>query len=131
MGLPYPSEHPQLAPPFECDSLFDDDESDSLRISDIPENCSIASERSPPIPGLHYDPSLLLSNESCAEIIRYIEDTYIPPERAVNQVMLFGGTSGLPIFFDLLLAEIAELLLHYLPKSVYEMLFPYSDLTPS
>ncbi|KAF9266157.1 hypothetical protein L218DRAFT_897099 [Marasmius fiardii PR-910] len=96
----------------------------------------------PPIPGLFFDPSLLLPEEVADTVFRYCLETYFTSP-GVNQVMLFGhapsptlslgskehtATSGIPAPLLSLLYTVSELLRPLLPPDVHSLLFP---LVPS
>ncbi|KAL0576594.1 hypothetical protein V5O48_005387 [Marasmius crinis-equi] len=101
------------------------------------EDTTLARLFCPPIPGLFFDPSLLLSEEIADSVFRYCLETYFTsPE--VNQVMLFGrapdslspsspqatGQSGIPTPLVALLSTLSDLLQPCLPPNVHSLLFP-------
>ena len=132
------------------DSLFDDDSiSEEGEVVDI----SLPANRSaPPIPGLFFEPSLLLLQELADSVSSYCLDTYFKSP-GVNQVMLFtrflspppssaaqlspttinsddvmnsnsNADPGLPNILLGLLETISTLLKPVLPPQTYDLLFP-------
>lgn len=134
---------------FDVDSLFD---SASPLENSFPEfanntcDASIfpAQRNAPPILGLFFDPTILISEEMEEKLISdamnyfHFRDTSNPPRadrndinnnNNINQAMLFGrlsssGSSGLPPFLDELLVALAAVLEPHLPMETHEMLFP-------
>jgi 2OG-Fe(II) oxygenase superfamily len=99
----------------------------------------IARRSAPPIPGLFFDPSLLLPADLADSVLRsctksFFDDHGGGAARAgVNQVMLFGraghdsgSSSAFPPFLNGLLAATSELLAQHptLPRETHAMLFP-------
>ena len=93
----------------------------------------------PPIPGLFFDPSLLLPETVADTVFRYCLGRYFSSPD-VNQVMLFGrapssepsspaapeqtNLSGIPPPLQSLLSTLSELLHPRLPQKVHTLLFP-------
>ncbi|GLB34271.1 putative 2OG-Fe(II) oxygenase superfamily protein [Lyophyllum shimeji] len=91
----------------------------------------------PPIQGLFFTPTLLLSERTADSVIRYCLDTYFHTP-CVNQVMLFGrfiappspggaeapSTTGLPPILRELLLTLQEMLRPVLPPKTHALLFP-------
>ena len=121
------------------DSLFsfDGDISEEGEIVDIP---FPANRTAPPIPGLFFEPSLLLLQELADSVFSYCLDTYFKSP-GVNQVMLFtrflsppssaaqlsptiNSNAGLPNILLGLLETISTLLKPILPPQTYDLLFP-------
>jgi hypothetical protein len=126
------------------DSLFSFDD-DILEDSEI----SLPANRTaPPIPGLFFEPSLLLLQELADSVSSYCLDTYFKSP-GVNQVMLFSRflssppssaaqpsptinadvmnsnvDTGLPNILLGLLETISTLLRPILPPQTYDLLFP-------
>ena len=100
----------------------------------------IARRSAPPIPGLFFDPSLLLPADLANSVLRSCMksffDDHVEADAAgagVNQVMLFGraghdsgSTSAFPRFLNELLAATSKLLTQHptLPRETHAMLFP-------
>ena len=136
------------------DSLFsfDDDASEEGEIVDISESLPAANRTAPPIPGLYFEPSLLLLQELADSVSSYCLDTYFKSP-GVNQVMLFtrfsspqshtssaaqlspsinsnvrnsnlNANAGLPNILLELLETISTLLKPILPPQTYDLLFP-------
>lgn len=83
----------------------------------------------PRIPGLHFDPNILLDQSYADELARSV----LPYFRGgSNQVMLFGCAAsrdselpgGLPTFISELITHLSNLLRDQLPPSTYQLLFP-------
>ena len=139
-----------LSSTYYPDSLFsfDDDTPEESEIVDI----SLPANRTaPPIPGLYFEPSLLLLQELADSVSSYCLDTYFKSPD-VNQVMLFtrfsppppssaaklsptfnsdvimnsnlNADSGLPDILLGLLETISTLLKPILPRQTYDLLFP-------
>ena len=102
---------------------------------------AIARRSAPPIPGLFFDPSLLLPADLADTVLRscmrsFFDDHGGGAEAAgagVNQVMLFGraahdsgSSSAFPPSLNELLAATSELLAQHptLPRETHAMLFP-------
>lgn len=111
-------------------SLFGSDSTSSSITKGLDEDSHrTGSISKPPIPGLYFDPHTLLAQDECTRIIQYLETTYFPTNKpTVNQVMLFGGSNGLPPFFHSILDELARLLRHEIPRETYDLLFPSKQL---
>ncbi|ESK94097.1 fe2og oxygenase family oxidoreductase [Moniliophthora roreri MCA 2997] len=99
----------------------------------------------PPIPGLFFDPSLLIPAEFADAVVKYCLNTYFTSPH-VNQIMLFERApppspssapsestprlneddvgSGLPPTLTTLLSTLSEILSVSLPPSVHTLLFP-------
>lgn len=83
----------------------------------------------PGIPGLHFDPQVLLDQSYADELVR---STFPYFQGGSNQVMLFGRAAspdgelpgGLPIFVSELITRLATLLRDRLPPSTYQLIFP-------
>ena len=89
----------------------------------------VATILAPSIPGLHFDPNVLLDQSYADELAR----TVIPYFQGdSNQVMLFGRAAshdgelpgGLPIFVSDLITRLSNLLRDRLPESTHSLLFP-------
>ena len=151
-GLPNHEEQHSTSSLFSAyhpDSLFsfDDDISEEGEIEDI----SLPANRTaPPIPGLYFEPSLLLLQELADSVSSYCLDTYFKSP-SVNQVMLFTRFSspptsaaqlsptmtdsdvmnsnlnagvGLPNILLGLLETVSTLLKPTLPPQTFDLLFP-------
>jgi hypothetical protein len=101
---------------------------------------TIARRSAPPIPGLFFDPSLLLPADLADSVLRSCMRSFFDDRGAagagVNQVMLFGraghdsgSSSAFPLFLNELLAATSELLAQHptLPRETHAMLFPPAD----
>jgi hypothetical protein len=141
-GLPNHEDQLSLLSAYYPDSLFslDDGISEESEIVDI----SLPANRTaPPIPGLFFEPSLLLLQELADSVSSYCLDTYFKsPGASVNQVMLFtrflsppcsaaqlspstvNSDAGLPNILLGLLETISTLLKPILPPQTYDLLFP-------
>jgi hypothetical protein len=100
-----------------------------------PENadltCPISRRSAPPIPGLFFDPSLLLPADLAESVLRSCMGSFFAhPGGGVNQVMLFGRagreSGAFPPFLSDLLAATSTLLMQHptLPRETHAMLFP-------
>jgi hypothetical protein len=100
---------------------------------------TISRRSAPPIPGLFFDPSLLLPADLADSVLRSCMRSFFGDHdhggggAGVNQVMLFGraghdsGTSSaFPLFLNELLEATSELLAQHpaLPRETHAMLFP-------
>jgi hypothetical protein len=97
---------------------------------------TIARRSAPPIPGLFFDPSLLLPADLADSVLRSCMRSFFDDHgggAGVNQVMLFGraghdsgSSSAFPNFLNELLAATSELLAQHptLPRETHAMLFP-------
>jgi len=102
---------------------------------------TIARRSAPPIPGLFFDPSLLLPADLANSVLRSCMRSFFDAHghagaaagAGVNQVMLFGrashdsgSSSAFPRFLNELLAATSELLAQHptLPRETHAMLFP-------
>ncbi|THH14187.1 hypothetical protein EW146_g6120 [Bondarzewia mesenterica] len=109
-----------------------------------------ARRRALPIPGLFFDPSVLLPPERAVDVFRKCIDTYFRDDENINQVMLFGraragvkdaplesspvdgapshqipqANYGLPSFLRSLLSDLESLLRPSLPPLTHRLLFP-------
>ncbi|KAI0265051.1 hypothetical protein BC834DRAFT_814182, partial [Gloeopeniophorella convolvens] len=87
----------------------------------------------PPIPGLFYDPGLLLPAELADSVLHACTTAFFADPR-VNQVMLFGRAGradGLPPFLRALLDAAAALLQPpALPPAAHALLFPLPGHAP-
>lgn len=124
----------------DTDSLFNDLEEDSIpplleetlsidcnNIDDI-----VAIRTRPPIPGLFFDPSVVLPSRLADEVVSFCMRTYfLNPED--NQVMLFGRflplsgsseSSGFPPILLDLLETMSLILRSCLQPETYSLLFP-------
>ena len=134
------------------DSLFDEPQelssttpgtrTGAITGPDVPRNyndltCTIIARRSaPPIPGLFFDPGLLLPPDLADSVLHACTRSFFPPPgdgtpSQVNQVMLFGRAgheedTAFPPFLGALLAATATLLRRgaALPDETYALLFP-------
>jgi alkylated DNA repair dioxygenase AlkB len=83
----------------------------------------------PEIPGLHFDPNVLLDQSYANELARNALPYF---QGGSNQVMLFGRAAspdselpgGLPIFISELITHLTNLLRDRLPPSTHQLLFP-------
>jgi len=100
----------------------------------IEHNKIIALRISPPIPGLYFQPTLVLPQELANQVVSFCMKTYFLTP-ADNQVMLFGrylppsdtpynSSSGFPDILHILLDNISCLLRSILPPETYDLLFP-------
>ncbi|TFK69431.1 hypothetical protein BDN72DRAFT_796560 [Pluteus cervinus] len=127
----------------EPDSLFDEDDiapksppSETQPSIDVAPTPALVT--APPIPGLFFDPTLLLPQELADSTMIFCLDTYFV-DKAANQVMLFGrppviaddlsstpvdANVGLPSKLVDLLDFLSAFLQPSLPKETYELLFP-------
>jgi len=114
-----------------------------LRDADVP-----AQRTAPPIPGLFFDPALLLPEDLAEDVMWTCIRTYFQHSGA-DQVMLFERTppdplslpseeaspvsagSGLPPILLTLLATLASLLEPLLPASTHALLFPPPSSAPT
>ena len=142
-GLP---NHESLLSDYYPDSLFSlDDDHDGISEEGEAEIVDIslpANRTAPPIPGLFFEPSLLLLQELADSVSSYCLDTYFKSP-GVNQVMLFtrflsppcssaqlspstlsNSDAGLPNILLGLLETISTLLKPILPPQTYDLLFP-------
>jgi hypothetical protein len=98
---------------------------------------TITRRSAPPIPGLFFDPSLLLPTDLADSVLRSCMRSFFDSQGAagagVNQVMLFGraghdsgSSSAFPPFLNELLVATSELLAQHptLPRETHAMLFP-------
>ena len=97
---------------------------------------AISRRFAPPIPGLFFDPSLLLPADLAESVLRSCMSSFFGGgggSSEVNQVMLFGraghecgSLSAFPPFLSELLAATSALLLRHptLPRETHAMLFP-------
>ncbi|KIM35183.1 hypothetical protein M413DRAFT_368987 [Hebeloma cylindrosporum] len=118
------------------DSLFDgldnlDEDSFATELN-VNSDHFLAYKTAPPIPGLFFDPSVLIPQELADSVVAFCMKTYFR-SAADNQVMLFGrfspsdsskSTSGLPPILSSLLKELSSLLQSVLPPKTYSLLFP-------
>ena len=133
---------------YSPDSLFSFDDD----ISEEDETSLPANRTAPPIPGLFFEPSLLLLQELADSVSSYCLDTYFKSP-GVNQVMLFtrflsppcsaapqlsptdvmdsnlNADAGLPNILLGLLETISTLLKPFLPPQTYDLLFPVNPTT--
>ena len=137
---------------YNSDSLFSiDDTSEEGEIVNI--SLPAANRTAPPIPGLYFEPSLLLLQELADSVFSYCLDTYFKSPDVI-QVLLFtrlsspphtnsttqhsptiksdvmnsnlnaGAGAGLPNILLGLLETISTLLKPILPPQTYDLLFP-------
>lgn len=95
-----------------------------------------AQTMAPSIPGLYFDPTVLIPETMSSNLIthsnRYfrVHSECSAKTGHVNQAMLFGRASernsGLPPFLDDLIMALAPLLKPHLPADIYEMLFAHT-----
>jgi len=124
--------------PDSCSSLFsgaDSEISDAIRENIDDADGTPAIQTGPPIPGLFFEPSLLLPQEMADSVLSFCNKTYFSSSES-NQVMLFGrflppssnppitSTSGLPKTLLDLLDTLSTLLLPILPPDTHSLLFP-------
>ncbi|CAA7259377.1 unnamed protein product [Cyclocybe aegerita] len=110
------------------DSIFGD-------LDDIPSivplpDAFLATRNAPPIPGLFFDPTIILPQDLTDSVMGFCMKTYFKYPRS-NQVMLFGRliptpdtTSGLPTILLELLEKLSVLLKPTVPSDTYAILFP-------
>jgi 2-oxoglutarate-Fe(II)-dependent oxygenase superfamily protein len=107
---------------------------------------AIARRSAPPIPGLFFDPSLLLPADLADSVLRSCMRSFFADHGGagaggadVNQVMLFGraghdsgSSSAFPPFLNELLVATSELLGQHptLPRETHAMLFPSAPHVP-
>lgn len=128
-----------------CHSLFSASDNDSLfdGLNNLDEDSFeaalsansdhfLAYKTAPPIDGLFFDPSVLISQKLADSVVAFCMKTYFLSP-ADNQVMLFGrfspsdsskSTSGLPPILLSLLEELSILLQPVLPPETYSLVFP-------
>ncbi|KAF8508718.1 hypothetical protein BU17DRAFT_77913 [Hysterangium stoloniferum] len=119
-GLALEDTHSSGEEDFDVDSLFD----------------SATQTVAPSIPGLYFDPSVLISEAMSSHLITHTHHYFHSkcPTKAghVNQAMLFGRASeqnsGLPPFLDDLIMALTPLLKPHLPAAIHEMLFAHTML---
>ena len=101
-------------------------------------NTIIARRSAPPIPGLFFDPSLLLPVDLADSVLHscmrsFFDDHGRAAGAGVNQVMLFGraghdsgSSSAFPLFLNELLAATSEILAQHptMSRETHAMLFP-------
>jgi len=98
----------------------------------------IARRSAPPIPGLFFDPALLLPADLAESVLRSCMTSFFgDPVAGINQVMLFGragrengeSSSAFPPFLSALLAGTSALLRRHpgLPRETHAILFPERD----
>ena len=98
------------------------------------DNSVIARQSAPPIPGLFFDPALLLPADLAESVLHSCMSSFFAdPVAGINQVMLFGRagrengeSSAFPPFLSALLAATSALLRRHpgLPRETHAMLFP-------
>jgi 2OG-Fe(II) oxygenase superfamily len=129
----------------EVDSLFDSASPTLDNFNDLPSageafpdlsspelDIPMAQRTKPTIPGLFFDPSVLISEELAASLTvhasRYFGTSSGSQVSTVNQVMFFGRASekdsGLPPFLDELIHILSSLLQPHLPMHTHRILFP-------
>lgn len=98
--------------------------------------CPISRRSAPPIPGLFFDPSLLLPADLADSVVRSCMGSFFAhPGGGANQVMLFGRagreSGAFPPFLSELLAATSALLMQHptLPRETHAMLFPPATTT--
>ncbi|EPQ58900.1 hypothetical protein GLOTRDRAFT_69908 [Gloeophyllum trabeum ATCC 11539] len=110
----------------DSDSLFDSSDSDETAASSNITATTVgpASRTAPPVPGLFFDPTLLLPPDLAADVFTQCMSTYFT-HPSVNQAMLFAraGSSSLPPFLSSLLTHLAALLRPALPPNTHDLLF--------
>jgi len=137
-----------LSSVFSADSLFSSNDA-SEEEGEIMDISFSATRTAPPIPGLFFEPSLLLPQELADSVSLYCLDTYFKSP-GINQVMLFArflpppgsgeelshtinsdaihsslnSTAGLPNILLGLLETISTLLQPLLSPETYALLFP-------
>jgi hypothetical protein len=84
-----------------------------------------ATRTTPPIPGLFFDPTILLPSDQCIALFAACTEAFFPSSstRGSNQVMLFGERM-FPPFLIGILSELEVLLRTVLPPDVHVLLFP-------
>lgn len=133
---------------YYSDSLFSSNDISELDDGEIMDISFSATRTAPPIPGLFFEPSLLLPQELADSVSSYCLDTYFKSP-GVNQVMLFArflpppssatelsptinsdahsslnSNAGLPNILLGLLETISTLLKPLLSPQTYNLLFP-------
>ncbi|KAG8927899.1 hypothetical protein FRC02_007617 [Tulasnella sp. 418] len=128
------------------DSLFDEDPDDGL---------PMARRTCPPVPGLYYDPDIIISEHLALDILREIKRMDFFQGGIINQVMLFerssedvdyvaanrgqasssnarpeGISAGLPPFIYDLISSLSILMKDKIPQSTYDLLFPPPSDSP-
>ncbi|KAJ3517600.1 hypothetical protein NLJ89_g405 [Agrocybe chaxingu] len=110
------------------DSIFGD-------LDDIPSfaplsDSFLATRNAPPIPGLFFDPTIILPQDLAESVMEFCTKTYFKYP-GCNQAMLFGRliptpntTSGLPNILLELLETLSVLLKSAIPSDTYSILFP-------
>ncbi|KIP10377.1 hypothetical protein PHLGIDRAFT_65776 [Phlebiopsis gigantea 11061_1 CR5-6] len=107
-----------------------------------PVDTTPSSRLGPPIPGLYFDPSVLLPDELAESLLQKCMETYFYEEN-VNQVMLFervmtrddaslgsSASTGLPPFLRDLLSTLSAHLHPLLPRDTHKLLFPPAGSPP-
>ncbi|KAF8871376.1 hypothetical protein CPB84DRAFT_1800884 [Gymnopilus junonius] len=94
---------------------------------------TVAVRNTPPVPGLFFNPSVVLPRELADDVVSFCRQTYFTNPKD-NQVMLFGRflplsgssepSSGFPPIFLELLNKISQLLRPILQPETYTLLFP-------
>ncbi|KAK7055178.1 hypothetical protein R3P38DRAFT_2845616 [Favolaschia claudopus] len=123
-------------------SLFDDtspvsatDASFEFSSGGLP--VSPAQTEAPQIPGLFFDPSVLVPPELANDVVRFCFEHYFN-RPGVNQIMLFGvasgsptspSSSGLPPVLATLLSTVSSLSKPSLSAETYDLLFPRNPAT--
>jgi hypothetical protein len=100
------------------DSLFDAS-SESSSSQSAP-SLVIAERTAPPIPGLYFEPTLLLPSSLCNTLFTQCTHTFFA--HGADQAMLFG-TRMLPPFLSSLLSTLAALLRPALPPHIHALIF--------
>ena len=126
---------PPLKPPPGARTAATSEESDRRQVlTCVP--TTIARRSAPPIPGLFFDPALLLPADLADSVLRSCITSFFAPHpgggaaAGVNQVMLFSRAgredAAFPPFLSALLAATSELLLQHpaLPRETHALLFP-------
>jgi hypothetical protein len=112
----------------DCDSLFDGSEAGGGDSGDPNSRGTYARRHAPPIPGLSFNPSILISQSLSTELLEHMKTSDYFRGGAINQVMLFGksgkSTGGLPPFIQTLLHALSELLEPVIPEKTHTLLFP-------
>jgi hypothetical protein len=97
------------------DSLFDASSSSSSAPPPV-----IAERTAPPIPGLYFEPTLLLPSSLCSTLFTQCTHTFFA--HGADQAMLFGARM-LPPFLSSLLSTLSTLLRPALPPHIHALIF--------
>ncbi|KAF9553278.1 hypothetical protein CPC08DRAFT_673422 [Agrocybe pediades] len=118
----------------DVDSFFDDASQWELDPGVHTDDDFLALRTVPPIPGLYFQPNLVLPQDLAEEVVSFCMKTYFRTP-ADNQVMLFGrfipstesaieSSSGFPRILHELLDKVSCILKPAVPSKTYDLLFP-------